>query len=84
MPLQFDQRLDRLKTRLREVAFWRARETLDIDGWRFDGEPIALRRAVAAQRGRRAVRGERRDPRGLAARRGASGARRRRREPVDR
>ena len=48
MPLRFDQRLDRLKTRLHEAEFWRARETLEIDGWQFDGERIALRGAVAA------------------------------------
>ena len=42
MPLRFDQRLARLETRLRELTYWRARETLDIDGWRFEGEPIAL------------------------------------------
>ncbi len=41
MPLRFDQRLARLKTRLRELAFWRTRETLAIEGWRFEGEPIA-------------------------------------------
>ncbi len=43
MPLRFDQRLERLQARLRELTYWRARETLDIDGWRFDGERIALR-----------------------------------------
>ncbi len=42
MPLRFDQRLARLQARLRELEFWRARETLAIDGWRFDGEPMAL------------------------------------------
>ncbi len=42
MPLRFDQRLARLKTRLRELEFWRAKETRDIDGWRFQGERIAL------------------------------------------
>jgi alpha-mannosidase len=42
MPLRFDQRLQRLRARIDELAYWRARETLDIHGWRFDGEPIAL------------------------------------------
>lgn len=42
MSLRFDQRLERLQTRLHELKFWRARETLDIRGWRFEGEPIAL------------------------------------------
>jgi alpha-mannosidase len=43
MPLRFGQRLERLQARLRELEFWRLRETLDIDGWRFDGKRIALR-----------------------------------------
>ena len=42
MPLRFDQRLARLKTRLRELAYWRVRQAIDVDGWRFDGAPIAL------------------------------------------
>ena len=42
MPLKTDQRIERLQTRLRETAFWRARETREIGDWRCDGEPIAL------------------------------------------
>jgi alpha-mannosidase len=42
MPLRIDQRLERLQARLRETAFWRARATRDIEGWRCDGEPIAV------------------------------------------
>ena len=42
MPLKIDQRLERLQARLRETAFWRARETREIDGWRCDGAPIAI------------------------------------------
>ncbi len=42
MPLRIDQRLERLQARLRELAFWRARETREIDGWRCDGGPIAV------------------------------------------
>ena len=42
MPLRFDQRLERLRARIDELAYWRAREALDIHGWRFDGEPIGL------------------------------------------
>ena len=42
MTLRIDQRIERLQARLREAAFWRARATREIDGWRCDGEPIAL------------------------------------------
>jgi alpha-mannosidase len=42
MPLRIDQRIERLRARLRETAFWRARAARDIDGWRCDGEPIAV------------------------------------------
>jgi alpha-mannosidase len=42
MRLRIDQRLERLQARLRETAFWRARETREVDGWRCDGEPIAV------------------------------------------
>jgi alpha-mannosidase len=42
MPLRFDQRLERLRARIDELAYWRARERFEIHGWRFDGEPIAL------------------------------------------
>jgi len=42
MPLTIEQRIERLRARLRETSFWRARETRDIDGWRCDGASIAL------------------------------------------
>ena len=42
MPLKTDQRIARLQTRLRETAFWRARETREIGDWRCDDEPIAV------------------------------------------
>ena len=42
MPLRIDQRLERLQERLRETAFWRTRESHEIDGWRCDGAPIAV------------------------------------------
>jgi alpha-mannosidase len=35
------QRLDRLKVRTSELAHWRDRQSRVIDGWTFDGEPIA-------------------------------------------
>jgi alpha-mannosidase len=42
MPLKIEQRIERLQTRLRETAFWRARATADVEGWRCDDQPIAL------------------------------------------
>ena len=42
MPLKIDQRVERLQARLRELAFWRARATREIDGWRCDGQPIVV------------------------------------------
>lgn len=41
MSLTIAQRLDRLKVRTAELAHWRDRQSLTIDGWTFDGEPIA-------------------------------------------
>lgn len=43
MSLTIAQRLDRLKVRIAELAHWRDRQSRDIDGWTFDGEPIAHR-----------------------------------------
>jgi alpha-mannosidase len=42
MPLSMEQRLDRLKTRLNELPLWRVAESQAIEGWTFEGEPIAL------------------------------------------
>jgi alpha-mannosidase len=42
MPLTPEQRLERLTTRTAEITLWRVRETVDIDGWTFEGEPIAV------------------------------------------
>jgi len=42
MPLPPDQRLDRLKVRVAELAHWRARETVAVGGWTFDGAPITV------------------------------------------
>lgn len=41
MSLTIAQRLDRLKVRASELAHWRDRQSRVIDGWTFDGEPIA-------------------------------------------
>ncbi|WP_413989572.1 alpha-mannosidase [Labrys okinawensis] len=41
MALTLSQRLNRLKVRLAELAFWRERERRPIDNWTFEGEPIA-------------------------------------------
>lgn len=42
MPLSLELRLDRLTTRLAELPLWRIAESREIEGWTFDGEPIAL------------------------------------------
>jgi alpha-mannosidase len=42
MSLKIEQRIERLRTRLRETAYWRARATCDIEDWRCDGQPIAI------------------------------------------
>ena len=42
MSLTVRQRLDRLNVRLAELEYWRARETKNVEGWTFDGAPIAL------------------------------------------
>ena len=42
MALSIAQRLDRVKVRLDELQFWRERETATVDGWRLNGESIAL------------------------------------------
>ncbi|KAB0680251.1 alpha-mannosidase [Aureimonas leprariae] len=40
--LTIRQRLDRLDVRVAELDCWRDRESVAVDGWRLDGEPIAL------------------------------------------
>ena len=42
MALTNAQRLDRLKVRLDELAYWRTRESVPVTGWTLDGVPIAL------------------------------------------
>ncbi len=42
MPLPPSQRLQRLKVRLSELTWWRERETVALDAWTFEGEPIAM------------------------------------------
>ena len=42
MALNTQQRLDRLKARLDELKYWRAREGVTVDGWSIDGQPIAI------------------------------------------
>ena len=42
MALTVSQRLDRVRVRLEELFFWREREAVDIGGWTFEGEPIAV------------------------------------------
>ncbi len=42
MALSIAQRLARLRHRTAELDHWRERETIVLDGWRFDGTPIAI------------------------------------------
>lgn len=42
MSLTLAQRQDRLSVRIAELAHWRDRETVPVDGWTFDGAPIAI------------------------------------------
>ncbi len=42
MSLTLQQRLDRINVRVEELEFWRERETVPVEGWQFDGKPIAL------------------------------------------
>lgn len=42
MAMTVQQRLDRLKVRLDELKYWRAREGVTITGWTLDGQPIAI------------------------------------------
>lgn len=42
MTLTLTQRLDRIRVRIAELEHWRSRETIEIDSWTFEGEPIAL------------------------------------------
>src|SRR5580704_5718015 len=39
--LKLEHRLNRLRRRRDEIAAWRIRQSIAIDGWTFDGEPIA-------------------------------------------
>ena len=83
MPLKIDQRLERLQTRLRETAFWRARADARHRRLALRRRADRRRRAVAEPRGSRALRGRSERSRRLAARRDAPVARPRRREPAD-
>jgi len=42
MSLTSAQRLDRLRVRAAELFWWRARETMPVSGWTFEGQPIAV------------------------------------------
>jgi alpha-mannosidase len=45
------QRLERMVIRLDELKFWREREAVAIEGWSFDGAPLALGAAWPAKDG---------------------------------
>jgi len=51
MSLTISQRLDGLKVRTAELVHWRDRQSRIIDGWTFDGEPIALHQDWPHRRG---------------------------------
>ncbi|WP_336802249.1 alpha-mannosidase [Kaistia sp. MMO-174] len=42
MSLTLQQRLARIDVRVEELGFWRERETVAVDGWQFNGAPIAM------------------------------------------
>lgn len=42
MALTLKQRLDRINVRVQELHFWRERERVPVEGWHFEGQPIAL------------------------------------------
>ncbi len=45
MTLTYAQRLERLEVRNAEFEFWRARKTQTVEGWHFNGAPIAIGQA---------------------------------------
>jgi alpha-mannosidase len=51
MALTSAQRLDRLKVRLEELAYWRSRESVPVTGWMLDGAPIAVGNAWPDRKG---------------------------------
>ncbi|HVX80140.1 MAG TPA: alpha-mannosidase, partial [Devosiaceae bacterium] len=51
MPLTLAQRLERLKVRVAELDYWRARETVPVGGWTFEGRPIAVGDAWPSREG---------------------------------
>ena len=83
MALNTQQRLDRLKVRLEELKYWRARETVNVTGWTLDGSPIEIGAAWPDRAWRAQFRRERRSACALAAGGDAAGARPRRRKPGD-
>jgi alpha-mannosidase len=42
MAISTHQRLERLKIRVDELKYWRARESISVTGWTIDGAPIAI------------------------------------------
>lgn len=42
MSLTLQQRLARIDVRVEELGFWRERETVAVDGWQFNGAPLAM------------------------------------------
>ncbi|OJX55610.1 glycoside hydrolase family 38 C-terminal domain-containing protein [Devosia sp. 66-22] len=51
MALNLQQRLDRLRVRLDELKYWRAREGIPVERWTLDGQPIVVGAAWPDRRG---------------------------------
>lgn len=52
MSLTQEQRLERIRVRLQELEFWRARASLPVRNWRCDGQPISQGEAWPHKDGR--------------------------------
>ncbi|WP_176084688.1 alpha-mannosidase [Martelella sp. HB161492] len=64
MSLTHEQRLDRIRVRLQELEYWRARASHRVDGWRCDGVAIARGEAWPVTEGRRRFEADIRVPEG--------------------
>jgi alpha-mannosidase len=54
MPLTLAQRLNRIDVRTAELSSWSKRQSLDVGGWTFDGQPLAVGAAWPEVAGRHA------------------------------
>lgn len=51
MAVSTQQRLERLKIRVDELKYWRAREGVTVNGWTLNGQPIAIGGAWPERKG---------------------------------